>query len=99
MLSPVPTETEILGKLGVAPEARGAFAEIMAGAIPRARLGRPEDRARAALFIGSDAIRFVTGINLRGEGGTGLHGFVPNHRRNNTTTNPPTTPQTPPLTQ
>src|SRR3546814_18572354 len=27
MLSPGPTETEILGKLGVAPEERGAFAE------------------------------------------------------------------------
>src|SRR3546814_14611459 len=69
MLSPGPTETEILGKLGVAPEERGAFAEMMAGAIPLARLGRPEELARAALFLASDASSFVTGINLRVDGG------------------------------
>lgn len=72
MLSPGPTETEILGKLGVAPEERGAFAEMMAGAIPLARLGRPEELARAALFLASDASSFVTGINLRVDGGMAL---------------------------
>lgn len=72
MLSPGPTETEILGKLGVAPEERGAFAETMAGAIPLGRLGRPEELARAALFLASNASSFVTGINLRVDGGMAL---------------------------
>lgn len=72
MLSPGPTETEILGKLGVAPEERGAFAEMMAGAIPLGRLGRPEELAQAALFLASNASSFVTGINLRVDGGMAL---------------------------
>ena len=72
MLSPGPTETEILGKLGVAPEDREAFAEMMAGAIPLGRLGQPIELARAALFLASDASSFVTGINLRVDGGMAL---------------------------
>ncbi|MGV1684421.1 SDR family NAD(P)-dependent oxidoreductase [Sphingopyxis sp. NJF-3] len=72
MLSPGPTETEILGKLGVAPEDRDAFAEMMADAIPLGRLGQPIELARAALFLASDASSFVTGINLRVDGGMAL---------------------------
>jgi len=72
VLSPGPTETEILQKLGVPAEKRGAFAEMMAGAIPLGRLGRPEELARAALFLASDASSFVTGINLRVDGGMAL---------------------------
>jgi len=72
MLSPGPTETAILEKLGVAPEDRDAFAQMMAGAIPLGRLGQPSELASAALFLASDASSFVTGINLRVDGGMAL---------------------------
>jgi NAD(P)-dependent dehydrogenase (short-subunit alcohol dehydrogenase family) len=72
VLSPGPTDTEILGKLGVSPEDRPAFEAQMAAAIPLGRLGRPEELAEAALFLASDASSFVTGINLRVDGGMAL---------------------------
>jgi NAD(P)-dependent dehydrogenase (short-subunit alcohol dehydrogenase family) len=72
VLSPGPTDTEILGKLGVAPDQRDAFEASMATAIPLGRLGRPEELARAALFLASDAGSFVTGVNLRVDGGMAL---------------------------
>ncbi len=72
MLSPGPTETPILEKLGVTPEDHGAFVDMMSGAIPLGRLGRPDELASAALFLASDASSFVTGINLRVDGGMAL---------------------------
>lgn len=72
VLSPGPTDTEILGKLGVSAEQRPAFEAQMAGAIPLGRLGRPEELAQAALFLASDQSSFVTGVNLRVDGGMAL---------------------------
>lgn len=72
MLSPGPTDTAIIEKLGVTPDKREGFEATMAGAIPLGRLGLPQELAQAALFLASDASSFVTGINLRVDGGMAL---------------------------
>lgn len=72
ILSPGPTDTAILAKLGVPPDQRSTFEASMAAAIPLGRLGSPEELARAALFLASDAASFVTGVTLRVDGGMAL---------------------------
>lgn len=72
VLSPGPVDTPILAKLGISEEARPSFEAKMAAAIPLGRLGRPEELAHAALFLASDASSFVTGTNIRVDGGMAL---------------------------
>ncbi|YCI05567.1 SDR family oxidoreductase [Ensifer sp. D2-11] len=72
ILSPGPVETEILAKLGVSEAERPAFEDRMASLIPAGRLGRPEELARAALFLASDAGSFVNGVELHVDGGMTL---------------------------
>lgn len=72
VLSPGPTDTPILEKLGVAESDRGAFEQGMALAIPLGRLAQPEELARAALFLASDDSSFITGVVLRVDGGMAL---------------------------
>jgi NAD(P)-dependent dehydrogenase (short-subunit alcohol dehydrogenase family) len=72
VLSPGPTETAILGKLGVPEQQRESFAKAMAAAIPLGRMGTPDELAGAALFLASDAARFITGVDLRVDGGMTL---------------------------
>lgn len=72
ILSPGPVNTEILTKMGIPAEEQPAFEEMMATAIPLGRMGYPDELARAALFLASDASSFITGINLRVDGGMTL---------------------------
>lgn len=72
VLSPGPTETAIIGKMGIAPENRAAFEREVAASIPLGRLGRPAELASAALFLASDLASFVTGVELKVDGGMAL---------------------------
>lgn len=72
VLSPGPTDTPILEKLGVSPVERPAFEAGLASVIPLGRLAKAEELAQAALFLASDDSRFITGVDLRVDGGIAL---------------------------
>ena len=58
--------------------------DLWASWAPVGRLGWPEDQARVALFLASDASSYVTGHNIPVDGGTRAGGgwfFSPNERR------------------
>jgi len=72
VVSPGPVNTPILSKLGIAPADRPGFEADVASGIPLGRLGRPDELARAALFLASADGSFVTGINMAVDGGASL---------------------------
>lgn len=72
VLSPGPVDTPILGKLGISAQQRPAFEAGLAAAIPLGRLGHSDELARAALFLASAQSSFVTGVNLKVDGGISL---------------------------
>jgi len=68
-VSPGPVETPIYSKLGL-PEAQVEdFAEELRTKIPMKRFGKPEEIARAALFLASDEASFIHGQELVADGG------------------------------
>lgn len=72
VISPGPTATPILGKLGLPAEAVSDVEVQSAGMIPFGRIGEAEDLAKAALFLASDDSGFVTGVNIAVDGGLTL---------------------------
>jgi NAD(P)-dependent dehydrogenase (short-subunit alcohol dehydrogenase family) len=64
-VAPGPTETGMLNRFTVTEENKAR----LASGVPLGRLGRPEEIARAILFIASDAASFVTGQILTADGG------------------------------
>ncbi len=68
-LSPGPTETPALGKLGLPAEQERAMQEEIRKLVPIGRMGSPWELAKAAVFLASDESRFVVGTELLVDGG------------------------------
>lgn len=72
VLSPGPTATPILAKLGVSAEALPAFEAEAARNMPFGRLADADELARSAVFLASADSSFITGVNLSVDGGVRL---------------------------
>ena len=70
-LSPGPTETPALGKLGLESDAEEALRREIRQLVPIGRLGTPLELAKAAVFLASDEASFVVGTELLVDGGVG----------------------------
>lgn len=68
-VSPGPIDTPIFGKLGVSEEQGQAFAEQVTSQVPLGRFGRPEEIAKAVLYLASDDSSYVAGVDLYVDGG------------------------------
>ncbi|AQT81016.1 oxidoreductase [Mycolicibacterium litorale] len=68
-LSPGLIDTPILHTSGRTPEEERAFEQQMIGMVPLGRIGRPEEIAKAVLFLASSDSSFITGIDLVADGG------------------------------
>jgi len=67
-VSPGPIETPIFDKMGIPEQAKADAARQFTEMVPMKRFGRPEEVARAALYLGFDAT-FTTGAELPVDGG------------------------------
>ena len=68
-ISPGPINTPIFGKMGMSAEQLEATATGIQQQIPMGRFGRPEEIAKAALFLASEDSSFVIGAELVADGG------------------------------
>ncbi|WP_234050570.1 MULTISPECIES: SDR family oxidoreductase [unclassified Xanthobacter] len=70
-LSPGPTATPALGKLGLPKDEQEKLQEEIRSLVPLGRMGTPLELAKAAVFLASDESSFVVGTELLVDGGTG----------------------------
>lgn len=70
VVSPGPIDTPGLSGLAQTQEQKNALYEQLASAVPLGRLGKPEEIARAVVFLASDDASYITGIELFVDGGT-----------------------------
>jgi NAD(P)-dependent dehydrogenase (short-subunit alcohol dehydrogenase family) len=70
-LSPGPIDTPIIDSLAPTEEGADQVRANFISAIPLGRMGRAEEVANAALFLGSDESSFVAGADLVVDGGMG----------------------------
>ncbi|KAE9644844.1 SDR family oxidoreductase [Pseudomonas sp. PB103] len=70
-LSPGPTETAALDKLGLPAAEQQALRERIRQLVPIGRLGTPWELAKAAVYLASDESTYVVGSELLVDGGVG----------------------------
>jgi NAD(P)-dependent dehydrogenase (short-subunit alcohol dehydrogenase family) len=68
-VAPGPIDTPIYEKIGLSPGETEKMRQDEAGATIMKRIGQPAEIGRAALFLASDAASYITGANLRVDGG------------------------------
>ncbi|MBH2564158.1 SDR family oxidoreductase [Serratia marcescens] len=70
-LSPGPTETPALGKLGLAEEDEQILRDDIRALVPIGRMGSALELAKAAVFLAADESAFMVGAELQMDGGVG----------------------------
>ncbi|BEM81875.1 short-chain dehydrogenase [Serratia marcescens] len=70
-LSPGPTETPALGKLGLAEADEQALRDDIRALVPIGRMGSALELAKAAVFLAADESAFMVGAELQMDGGVG----------------------------
>lgn len=70
-ISPGPIETPIYGKLGMPQDAVQQMASGIVEQVALKRFGSSEEVARAVVFLASDDSSYITGENIRVDGGMG----------------------------
>ena len=68
-ISPGPIDTPGLNGLGQTEEQTAQFKASLIAGVPLGRLGRPDEVAKAAVFLASDDSSYITGIELFVDGG------------------------------
>lgn len=71
-VSPGPTQTEILNKLGLDEASRKGLDDWMIERIPLGKLGTAEDVAKLVTYFSGDAASFITGAEIVIDGGMSL---------------------------
>jgi NAD(P)-dependent dehydrogenase (short-subunit alcohol dehydrogenase family) len=69
VVSPGPIETPIFEKMGLPAQQFQEFNASIAAQVPLARFGRPEEIAKAVLFLASSDSSYVAGVELYVDGG------------------------------
>ncbi|HKG15073.1 MAG TPA: SDR family oxidoreductase [Pyrinomonadaceae bacterium] len=68
-VSPGPVETPIFGKMGLPPEALDETKRGFSEQVPLGRFGRPEEIAKAVLFLAGADSSFLVGTEIVADGG------------------------------
>lgn len=72
MVSPGPTDTEVMNKMGLDEATLAQVREGLTNKIPLRKIGSPEHVARMVLYLSSEAADFITGSEFVIDGGLTL---------------------------